>query len=133
MPTALQTARLALGYPYAAIRRLIGVVGQAAAKDLKFTARRIDAEEAWRIGLVQTLAEAEDLEDLVGDYAAGIAANAPLTVRAMKLIANEVLKDSAARDLELCDRLVADCFASNDYKEGRRAFMEKRDPEFTGC
>ena len=130
---AMPAARLALGYPYAAIRRLIGVVGQAAAKDLMFTARRIDAEEAWRIGLVQTLAEAEDLEDLVGDYAAGIAANAPLTVRAMKLIANEVLKDSAARDLELCDRLVADCFASNDYKEGRRAFMEKRDPEFTGC
>lgn len=128
----MPAARLALGYPYPAIKRLIDLVGQAAAKDLMFTARRIDAKEASRIGLVQTVADEADLEGLVGDYAAQIAANAPLTVRAMKLIAIEVMKDAAERDLELCGHLVADCFASNDYKEGRRAFLEKRDPEFTG-
>lgn len=129
---AMPAARLALGYPYPAIRRLIGVVGQAAAKDLMFTARRIDADEAFRIGLVQKVLGEDELASFVDDYAGSIARNAPLTVRAMKLIGNEVMKDPGARDLELCDRLVADCFASEDYKEGRRAFMEKRDPRFTG-
>jgi enoyl-CoA hydratase/carnithine racemase len=128
----MPAARLALGYPYPAIRRLIGVVGQAAAKDLMFTARRIDAAEAFRIGLVQKILGEDELGSFVEDYANGIAANAPLTVRAMKLIGNEVMKDPAERDLEKCDRLVEECFASEDYKEGRRAFMEKRPPEFKG-
>jgi len=129
---AMPAARLALGYPFPAIRRLIGVVGQAAAKDLMFTARRVDAEEAFRIGLVQRVLTEDELASFVADYANSIGRNAPLTVRAMKLIGNEVMKDPEERDLDLCDRLVADCFASEDYKEGRRAFMEKREPQFTG-
>lgn len=128
----MPAARLALGYPYPAIRRLIGVIGQAAAKDLMFTARRIDADEALRIGLVNRIVPEAELKAFVDDYAGNIARNAPLTVRGMKLIANEVMKDPADRDLAMCDRLVAECFASEDYKEGRRAFMEKREPEFRG-
>ncbi len=129
----MPAARLALGYPYPAIRRLINAVGPSAAKYLMFSAERIDAEEALRIGLVQgVLGDQEELEHFVTGFAGRIAANAPLTVKAMKLISNEVLKDPQDTDLALCDRLVADCFASEDYKEGRRAFLEKREPDFKG-
>jgi enoyl-CoA hydratase/carnithine racemase len=61
-----------------------------------------------------------------------VAKNAPLTVKASKIIIGEALKDAAERDLELCQRLVDDCFASQDYVEGRRAFTEKREPRFQG-
>jgi enoyl-CoA hydratase len=129
---AMPAARLALGYPFPAIKRLMEAVGPGAARHLMFTAQRIDAEEAWRLGLVQKILPEDELEAFVAGYAGKIAANAPLTVKAMKLISNEVLKDSDARDMAICDRLVSECFASEDYKEGRRAFMEKRDPNFKG-
>lgn len=129
---AMPAARLALGYPYPAIKRLIDVVGQAAAKDLMFTARRIDADEAMRIRLVQQVVDERELESVVETYADSIARNAPLTVRAMKLIAGEVMKEPSERDFAMCDALVDECFASEDYKEGRRAFMEKREPDFKG-
>lgn len=128
----MPAARLALGYPYAAIKRLVSAVGLAGAKHLMFSAQRIDADEAFRLGLVQQVLAEEDLEGFVTDYAKRIAGNAPLTVRAMKLIANEVLKDPAETDFALCDRLVAECFASEDYREGRQAFLEKREPQFQG-
>jgi enoyl-CoA hydratase/carnithine racemase len=129
---AMPAARLALGYPYPAIKRLIDVVGQGAAKDLMYSARRIDAAEALRIGLVQQVLEEAELEGFVDEYVGRIAGNAPLTVRTMKFIAGEVFKNPEDRDLDLCDRRVAACFASDDFKEGARAFMEKRDPQFKG-
>ena len=73
------------------------------------------------------------VDDAVGaDCAESIAGNAPLTVAAMKRIFGEIAKDPAERDLETCERLVAACFASDDYVEGRRAFMDKRKPVFAG-
>jgi len=130
---AMPAAKLALGYPFDAIRRLMNSVGPAAAKQLMFTAKSIDAEAALRLGLVQEVVSEETLETRVTELANTIAANAPLTIRAMKFIATQVMHpDPSARDLSRCDEMVAACFASSDYVEGRKAFMEKRKPEFEG-
>jgi enoyl-CoA hydratase/carnithine racemase len=128
----MPAARLALGYPLGAIRRLTNVVGIANARHLMFTAQRIDAPHALRIGLVQQVVPAAALAETVSEYAGTIAGNAPLTVAAMKFISTQVLADPAERDLARCDAMVAACFASEDFKEGRRAFMEKRKPQFHG-
>jgi len=128
----MPAARLALGYPFHAIRRLINVIGVGAAKDLMFSARRIGADEALRIGLVQDVLKNDKLHRFVEDYAGRIARNAPLTLAAMKFISGEVMKDPGERDIECCKQMVAECFASQDYAEGRLAFKEKREPNFTG-
>ncbi len=129
---SLPAARLGLGYPIAGLRRLVGVVGIGFAKEICFTARRFDAAEAAAMGLVNQVAPASQLDELVREYAETIAGNAPLTVKAMKRILGEIAKDSEDRDRAACDALVAECFASQDYVEGRRAFVEKRKPVFTG-
>jgi enoyl-CoA hydratase/carnithine racemase len=61
-----------------------------------------------------------------------IADNAPLTIATIKQSTVEILKDPDKQDIAKCDAMVAACFASSDYKEGRKAFMEKRKPQFTG-
>lgn len=125
-------AKLGLGYPLDGIRRLVDVVGPSFAKEIFFTAKRWGAEDARVMGLVNRVVPNDKLEAFVTDYAQTIAGNAPLTVGSVKVIVREALKDRGAADAELCDRLVKQCFASEDYIEGRRAFMEKRPPQFKG-
>ena len=61
-----------------------------------------------------------------------IADNAPLTIATIKRSTVEILKNQVDQDIAACDAMVAACFASDDYREGRRAFLEKRKPRFTG-
>jgi enoyl-CoA hydratase len=129
---AIPAARLGLGYGYHRVRRLLDVVSPAFAKEIFFTARQFGAEEARIMGLVNRVVPQGELETFVTDYARQIAANAPLTVSSIKRIVGEALKDPAERDLALCERLVRECFESEDYAEGRRAFAEKRKPAFKG-
>jgi enoyl-CoA hydratase len=125
-------AKLGLGYPISGIRRLVDLVGPSFAKEIFFTAKRWGAEDARIMGLVNRVVPNEELEAFVLDYAKTIAGNAPLTVGSVKTIVREALKDRGAADEALCDALVKQCFASEDYVEGRRAFMEKRPPQFKG-
>jgi enoyl-CoA hydratase/carnithine racemase len=129
---AIPAARLGLGYGFGGVKALIDVVGPSIAKEILFTARQFSAEEALRVGLVNRVAPAAELEGLVRDYAAMIGANAPLTLRAAKLAAREALRDPDKRRLGEVEAAVAACFDSADFKEGRTAFMEKRTPEFRG-
>jgi enoyl-CoA hydratase/carnithine racemase len=129
---AIPAARLGLGYRYNSIRTLVDLVGPACAKEILLVARQFNADEALAMGLVNRVLPRSQLTDYVQDYAGRIAENAPLTLLAIKNIVDQTLKDPDARDLEMCDELVDRCFASEDYKEGRRAFMEKRKPKFTG-
>lgn len=129
---AVPAARLGLGYGAAGLKRLIDVVGPAFAKEIFFTARQFDAAEALAMGLVNRVVPAGELESYVRDYARRIAENAPLTIRAAKMTVDELLKDADRRDLDACEAAISACFASQDYVEGRTAFMEKRKPKFRG-
>jgi enoyl-CoA hydratase/carnithine racemase len=128
----IPAAKLGLGYSFPGVKRLSDLVGPSFAKEIFFTARQFDAEEARVMGLVNRVVKADELETYVKAYAETIAGNAPLTVKAEKFIVNETVRDESRRNLARCAELVQACFTSNDYVEGRKAFMEKREPKFTG-
>lgn len=125
-------AKLGLGYSLDDTLLLVAGAGAKAAKEMLLTGRRFAADDALRWGLVTRVVPAGQLDATVDEYALEIASNAPLSLRAGKLMVNEAAKEAAARDLALCDALVAACDASADVVEGRRAFTEKRKPQFEG-
>lgn len=128
----IPAARLGLGYGYDALKPLVGLVGPTRAKEILFTARQFTAAEAYDMGLVNRVLTRDELDDFVDEYTRTIADNAPLTIKACKQIIAEISKDPDHRDLDLCKRLVDACYASRDYKEGRKAFMQKRKLKFQG-
>jgi enoyl-CoA hydratase/carnithine racemase len=129
---AIPAARLGLGYHIAGLEALAQLVGPATAKEILYTARRYDAQEAARLGLVNGVFPKAELEREVRALAASIAGNAPLTLRSTKLTLRELVRDPAVRDLAAVRGAIRACFESDDYQEGVRAFLEKRTPRFAG-
>jgi enoyl-CoA hydratase len=129
---SIPAARLGLGYRLSALKNLVNLVGVGVAKDLFFTARKIQAAEARSVGLVSRTCAPDALPQLLAEYTSALDANAPLTIYAGKRIIQEILEDDADLDRTLCQQLIRNCFESEDYAEGRRSFMEKRKPVFRG-
>lgn len=128
----IPAAKLGLGYGFVGVNRLAEIVGISRAMELFYTARQMPAQEAYDMGLVNRVVPAAEIDTAVSEWTNMIAANAPMTIATIKAVAREIGKPSGERDLGKLDRMVETCFASKDYIEGRRAFMEKRKPKFTG-
>ena len=129
----IPAARLGLGYHYRGMEKLMALIGPAYTKEIFFTARTdFGAQDALRMGLVNQVVPSAELLGYTREYAQRIARNAPLTLRSAKTTVEQLLRPSGERDLALLDKLLADCFNSQDYQEGVRAFSEKRHPQFQG-
>ena len=129
---AIPAARLGIVYGLHSVKRLVSLVGPAAAKDILFSARTLDAAEALRIGFVNRVLPAAELAGHTDEYLGKVAENAPLSVQAAKLVVESIVEDGGvAKQAEIARRQIA-AFESEDYREGTAAFMEKRRPKFQG-
>jgi enoyl-CoA hydratase/carnithine racemase len=128
----IPAARLGNAYNFGYTRMLVDIVGPARAKEILITARRYSAEEALQMGLIHQVVPVDSLRDTVTDIAAAIADNAPLSVIAAKAMIDEIMKDPDSRDMDRVRAVRKACIESSDFREGRRAFNEKRKPQWTG-
>ncbi|MGC2086942.1 MAG: enoyl-CoA hydratase [Bradyrhizobium sp.] len=128
----IPAAKLGIAYGYDGLRNLVSLIGPSQARLLMYTGARIGSAEALRIGLVDRVMADDDLISATSEIAHTIANNAPLAVGAAKLTIAEVLKDESRRDMNAIKQAGIACMDSEDFREGRRAFMEKRKPLFKG-
>ncbi len=128
----IPAAHRGVAYAPEGLKQLVDVVGPSAAKDIMFSARRLKSDEALRIGLVNRVVDAEELEKETIAYAEVLAANAPLSMRASKYFINQLGLERAERDYARMDAMQREAEKSEDFKEATRSFMEKRRPVFVG-
>ena len=129
---AIPAARLGLGYRLSAMRDLVTLIGPGNTLDIFLSARPIDAARAGRIGLVQHVIDDAGLDDFVTEYLASVCGGAPLTLRTTKAMVRALRSLHPGVDEAAMKALVNACFESDDYREGKRAFAEKRPPVFAG-
>ena len=128
----IPAARLGLGFGFGGVARLLSLIGPAAASEVLFSARRFSAAEAMQMGLVNRVVPADQLADEVAGLAGAIAQNAPLTVAACKAAIRQAASAPGQPATPRVQTMIEACFQSADYREGQRAFAEKRPPAFTG-
>lgn len=128
----IPAARLGIIYGTASVGQLVDLVGPAYAKDILFSARTVGDREALAIGFIQRLLPPAELEGFTDDYLRQVAANAPLSVRGAKVTIESCLAGLTDERRERLRQLALEAFESEDYREGTRAFLEKRPPRFQG-
>jgi enoyl-CoA hydratase/carnithine racemase len=129
---AIPAAKLGLGYGFLRLERLSHIVGLPRTMEILFSAKQYSAKQAYDMGFVNEIAADAELDALVAKMTDAIAQNAPLTIALAKAAAREIAKPESQQNHAKLDAMAKACFDSADYKEGRRAFMEKRKPAFTG-
>jgi enoyl-CoA hydratase/carnithine racemase len=129
---AIPAAKLGLAYNIEGHKRLIETVGHARAREIMFLGRRYNADEAFQIGLVHQVVPDTSLEYFVFEATKTISENAPLAIANTKTIIEEYVKAKGGPDEARMRAAIERCAKSADYEEGRKAFMEKRKPKFTG-
>ncbi len=128
----IPAAKLGLAYNIEGHKRLLETVGHARAREIMFLGRRYPAEEAAAMGLVHRVLADGELEPYVDEVIRTLCENAPLAIANSKTLVEEYVKASGTPDTRRMRAAIERCTASADYVEGRRAFMEKRKPRFTG-
>jgi enoyl-CoA hydratase/carnithine racemase len=128
----IPAAKLGLAYNVEGHKRLLETVGHARAREIMFLGRRYPADEALAMGLVNRVLPDAELEAYVTEVVKTLSENAPLSIANSKTIIEEYVKSSGAPDPATIETAMERCTKSNDYLEGRRAFMEKRKPAFKG-
>jgi enoyl-CoA hydratase/carnithine racemase len=128
----MPAGRLGLGYNAVGVRRFLNVMGAQNTFDIFFSARIFNAAEALRMGFLSRVETGDRLDSVVDEWCSAVAANAPLTLSALKQTVGQLMQDRADRDMAAVEAAIARCYTSADYREGARAFLEKRPPVFRG-
>ena len=128
----IPAAKLGIAYGYDGLKHLVSLVGPSWARLIMYTGMRIDSAEGLRIGLVDRVVPDTELWNATSEIAGTISGNAPLAIKAAKITVAQILKDPDKRDMDAIKAIGLACMDSEDFREGRRAFMEKRKPHFRG-
>ena len=128
----IPAAKLGIAYGYDGLKHLVSLVGPSWARLIMYTGMRIDSAEALRIGLVDRVVPDAELWNATSEIARTISGNAPLAIKAAKITIAQVLKDPDKRDMDAIKAIGSACMDSEDFREGRQAFMAKRKPQFKG-
>jgi enoyl-CoA hydratase/carnithine racemase len=128
----IPAAKLGIAYGYDGLKHLVSLVGPSWARLIMYTGMRIDSAEALRIGLVDRVVPDTELWNATSEIARTISGNAPLAIKAAKITIAQILRDPDTRDMDAIKQIGTACMDSEDFREGRRAFMEKRKPQFKG-